>query len=362
MSAQETTLRVLETVRGQGFALAGVAPVQVSQWAGELGAWLDAGKNGTMAYLDQDEELRTDPARVLDGCKAFVVVGDVYSTRGDEEAPTPGHGRIARYARGRNYHEVMKRRLHACADSLRLEFPGSDFRTCVDTVPIMERELAVLAGLGWQAKNTMVIHPRLGSYFLLGVVATTLELVTTLSGGRVEDACGTCTRCIDACPTQAITPYSVNGSRCVSYLTIEHREAIAPEFHAGLRDWVFGCDICQEVCPHNSAREGPSLVSPHAAYTPKRRGLPLLEVLGWDEPRRRGAFESSAMKRATLEMMKRNALIAAGNSLRTLPDAAIVGRIREIASSDLEDAMVRETAWQVLADVGDASLPGRAPR
>jgi epoxyqueuosine reductase len=354
VSPQETTLRVLETVRRAGFALAGVAPVQVSQWAAALGEWLDAGKHGTMAYLDQDEELRTDPARVLDGCNAFVVVGDVYAPRGDEDEPLPGHGRIARYARGKNYHDVMKRRLHACADALRLEFPGSDFRTCVDTVPIMERELAVLAGLGWQAKNTMVIHPRLGSYFLLGVMATTLDLVTTPPGERIEDACGSCTRCIDACPTQAITPYSVNGSRCVSYLTIEHRDAIAPEFHAGLRDWVFGCDICQEVCPHNSAREGTAEAKPHEAYAPRHRSLPLLEVLNWGEAERRAAFESSAMKRATLEMMKRNALIAAGNSLRLTPNAALLERVREIAASDAEEAMVRDTARQVLDEVAKA--------
>lgn len=354
MNAQKTTARVLEIVRGAGFALAGVAPVQPSQWAAEVGAWLNTGKHGTMAYLEADSELRTDPARVLDGCRAFVVVGDVYAPRGDQDEPSPGQGRIARYARGRNYHEVMKRRLHACADALRLEFPGSDFRTCVDTVPILERELAVLAGLGWQAKNTMVIHPRLGSYFLLGVLATTLELVTTPVGERVEDACGTCTRCIDACPTRAITPYSVDGSRCVSYLTIEQREAIAPEFHRGLGDWVFGCDICQEVCPHNSAREGPPDAAPHQAYAPKHRSFSLLDVLGWDERRRRQAFGSSAMKRATLAMMKRNALIAAGNAIRATPDTALLERIREIAGSHAEDAMVRDTARHVLADVGHA--------
>lgn len=348
MNAEETTGLVLDTFRRAGFALAGVAPVQVSQWAAELGGWLEAGKHGTMGYLDQDEELRTDPGRVLDGCRAFVVVGDVYAPRGEEDSPETGHGKVARYARGRNYHDVMKRRLHACADALRLAFPGSEFRTCVDTVPIMERELAVLAGLGWQAKNTMVIHPRQGSYFLLGVVATTLELVTTNPEDRVEDACGSCTRCIDACPTQAITPYSVNGSRCVSYLTIEHRDAIAPELHAGLRDWVFGCDICQEVCPHNSAREGSAGASPHGAYAPKLRSLSLLEVLGWDEASRRGAFESSAMKRATLEMMKRNALIVAGNALSQGPDAGLLARVREIAADGREPDMVRRTAQQVL--------------
>ncbi|MBI1191133.1 MAG: tRNA epoxyqueuosine(34) reductase QueG [Tepidisphaera sp.] len=351
MDRREVTDRVLACVRGRGFALAGVAPVRESAWGAELGAWLDAGKHGEMGFMDVDVEVRTEPSRVLDGCRAFVVVGDVYAERGDEGAAKPGEGRVARYAQGRNYHEVMKRRLHACADELRLEFPGAEFRTCVDTVPILEREIAVLAGLGWQAKNTMVIHPKLGSYFVLGVVATTLELVAAGEEDRVADACGTCTKCIEACPTGAITPYSVDGSKCVSYLTIEHRGEISPALRAGMGEWVFGCDVCQEVCPHNSAREEVP-AQRHPAYEPRVRGLGLLEVLGWDEGQRRRAFESSAMKRATLAMMKRNAVIAAGNVLRGREDAALLARLREIAGDAGESEMVRQTAAAVVGELG----------
>ncbi len=175
----------------------------------------------------------------------------------EDSAPPPqarrGIGRVARYAQGKNYHWVIKNRLHAMSDQLRLEYPEAKFRTFVDTVPVLERELAEMAGIGWQAKNTMVINARLGSYLLLGGVATTLELLPPPEQVRSPDHCGTCTRCIDACPTQAITPYSVDGSRCISYLTIEHREVIDPALHEAMGDWVYGCDICQEVCPHNSA-------------------------------------------------------------------------------------------------------------
>lgn len=347
------TRDVLTRCAQAGFALSGVAPVQMSRWGEHLGAWLAQGKHGTMEYLDTDTELRLEPARVLDGCRAFLVVGDLYAPRGAEDGPTPpGMGRLARYARGRNYHEVMKRRLHALADDLRLAYPGSEFRTCVDTVPILERELAVLAGLGWQAKNTMVIHPRAGSYFLLGVVATTLPLVA--NEDPPTDHCGTCTRCIEACPTGAITPYSVDASRCVSYLTIERREPIPREFHAGIGDWLAGCDICQEVCPHNSPRPGAEITPPHPAYTPRQTGFKLLDVLGWGPQEREQAFKTSALKRITLTMIKRNAIIAAGNSLRTAPDAALLARLHELSLSEQEPALVRETARDVLG-----SLPAR---
>jgi epoxyqueuosine reductase len=302
-----------------GFAACGFAPCIPSAMGPRFAAWLAAGQHGEMAYLEDDVTLRCDPRGHLPGAASLIVVADQYAPRGStlpsrlsDDRPK---GRIARYAHGRNYHDVMKKRLHRLADHLRACIPGSEFRTCVDTAPIFEREAAIAAGLGWGAKNTMLIHPVLGSYILLGVIVTNLELVVAAQA-KVPDHCGTCTRCIDACPTGAIEPYSVNASRCISYLTIEHRSPIAPEFHAAMGDWVYGCDICQEVCPHNSPREG-SVLPIHPAYAPANQYLDLLEVIAWTAEQREQALRSSAMKRANLEMLKRNATIAMGNISKT---------------------------------------------
>ncbi|MDX2133050.1 MAG: tRNA epoxyqueuosine(34) reductase QueG [Planctomycetota bacterium] len=341
---------VLRACADEGFSLAGVAPVQPSRWAAHVREWLASGKHGSMSYLAEELQVRLDPGRVMEGTRAFVVVGDRYAARGGADAPQRGQGRIARYARGKNYHEVMKQRLHRVADRMRVRFPGSDFRTCVDTAPLPERELAFLAGLGWIGRNTMVIHPQGGSYLLLGVMATNLELEP--ASRPMDDHCGTCTRCIEACPTGAITAYSVDASRCISYLTIERRGLVPPDLHAGIGDWIFGCDVCQEVCPHNSARAGQGDDAVHSAYRSDRRGLDLLAVLGWDESARREAFRSSAMKRASLAIMKRNALIAAGNVVARGPEddlsRALRERIAAIAAGTGEEEMVTQTARAVL--------------
>jgi epoxyqueuosine reductase len=245
----------------------------------------------------------------------------------------------------------MKRRLYALCDELRERFAGETFRAFVDTAPVMEREHAVRAGLGWFGKHTLLIHPRRGSYLLLGGIVTTLGLDSPRSQRVEADHCGTCTRCIEACPTDAITPYSVDASRCISELTIERRGMIPGEFHEAIGEWLFGCDICQEVCPHNSAPGGGAGRVPvgraHAAYGPKRDSFDLLEVLGWTEADRRAAFAGSALKRAKLGMIRRNALIVAGNVLREGDVPALRARIEEIARDEGEEGLVRETARAV---------------
>lgn len=351
--ADVVTADILARCRHLSFALAGIAPVQPSAAADQLHAWLAAGKHGSMRFMLDDLDTRTDPTRILAGARSFIVVADQYATRNDPpDDLLPGHGRIARYARGRNYHDVLKRRLHTLADELRLAYPGSEFRTCVDTAPVNERELAALAGIGWQGKHTLIINPRVGSYFVLGVVATTLQL---LPGERVPDSCGTCTRCIDACPTRAISPYSVDASRCISYLTIERELPIDRSLHAAMGDWLFGCDICQQVCPHNTPRPASLDVgSPNPAYTQRNASFNLLEVLGWSEADRRAAFTSSAMKRATLDQMRRNAIIAAINTL-TGPDLTMLQqRLAALASDQSAAPSVRQTAQEALAALAEA--------
>lgn len=345
---------VIERCGALGFAKAGIAHLEPSEHAEHLRSWLDAGKHGSMGYLAEHVELRVKPAGMLEGARSAIVVADRYARRGDVDPPQPARrGRIARYARAEDYHRVIKRRLHALCDELRAVHPGEEFRAFTDTAPLLERELAQRAGIGWVARHTLIIEPRLGSYLLLGGVLTTLDLEPVAD--PEADHCGTCTRCIDACPTDAITPYSVDASRCISYLTIERREPIDPGFFEPMGDWLFGCDICQEVCPHNSARPGreaPVL----DAYEPfrdddgtARDAFDLLEVLGWREDDRRRAFTRSAMKRATLAMMKRNALIVAGNQLAEHEDMELRARVKQVAADESEPEMVRDTAALVLA-------------
>jgi len=345
------TDQILRRCEDLGFALAGVCDAQPSEFTRPLRDWIAAGKHGSMSYLAEHAPLREDPARVLEGARSAILVADLYATR-DHNTDTPlrpGEGRIARYARGRDYHDTLKKRLIGLADELRADFPDAGFRVFTDTAPVMERELAARAGLGWTGKHTLLIHPKVGSYFLLGGILTSLELRPPAAQSVVTDHCGTCTRCIDACPTGAITPYSVDARKCVSYLTIERREPVDPGLHGGFRDWLYGCDICQEVCPHNSPRDTPPVgKQANPAYQSERDRFDLLEVLGWDEDARRTAFRGSAMKRAKLDMMRRNAVIVAGNWLEQEQVPELRTRLEAIANDAGEGQMVRETAVHVL--------------
>lgn len=374
-SALELSRRVISFAMSRGFADAGVTPVAPSAWADELRAWLAAGKHGSMAYLAANVAERLDPAKAIAGARSLLVVADQYWARGQDTASdvkgdAPRHGKIARYARGRDYHEVVKRRLHELCDALRAEHPGALFRAFVDTAPVLEREHAARAGLGWIGKHTLLIHPRRGSYFFLGGIATSLGLPALPERRPEPDHCGTCTRCIDACPTRAITPHSVDASRCISYLTIEHRGVINTEFHDAIGGWLYGCDVCQEVCPHNSARAAASdrtdgndeeMRANHAPiqaeYAEVRRSLPPLDVLNWKSEDRSRVLSGSAMKRATLAMFRRNAIIVGANTLRGEDRGAFAARLREIAGDEGEDSMVRETARQIFARLGGVRSP-----
>ena len=362
--------RVYELGEQLGFAATGITDARSSEHVEHIRRWLSRGSHGEMGYLENNLHVRIDPDLLLKGACSIICVADRYFDASGEA----GHhaeisrGRIARYAMGEDYHKIIKKRLHTLADELSKVFPEETFRTAVDTAPTLEREHASRAGLGWQAKNTMLIHPRLGSYLLLGQIVTTLKLTPSRDAdwpGLTEppvDHCGSCTRCIDACPTRCIDPagYSLDASRCISYLTIEHRSLIDAEFHGRMGDWVAGCDVCQEVCPHNIKRKtdpgvptsvGMTLPMPNPDYQPRTdwlAGPPLLELLGWTEDDRRSAFRGSALKRIKLDMMKRNALIAAGNILRQREAPPLRRRIAELAADPSESELVRATAGEVL--------------
>ncbi len=344
-----------------GFALCGIAEARPSEHADHVRRWLAAGRHGEMGWLADHLDERLDPAALLPGARSVICVADYVgkSDRGPRIAevddPAPHFrdpqseirdpvGRIARYAQFDDYHKVLKKRLQTLADRLRELAPEAQTRICVDTAPVLEREHAMRAGLGWVGKNTLTIHPRIGSHLLLGEIFTTLDLAPDEAE---PDHCGSCTRCIDACPTQCITPYSVDAARCISYLTIEHRGPIDPAFHGAIGDWLYGCDICQDVCPYNN-RTNPLPAATPPQYHRRPATLAILDVLNWDEEARRAAFTRSAMKRAKLDQMKRNALIVAGNLLAERADPMVRQRVVEISDDERESPMVRQTAQDVL--------------
>lgn len=215
------------------------------------------------------------------------------------------------YAWGDDYHDVIREKLRQLVEQMRshidVEF---DSKICVDTVPLLEREVAAAAGIGWIGKNTLVLNAELGSYFFLGSIITTLDLARD---EPVADHCGTCTACLDACPTSAfVGPYQMDASRCISYLTIEHRGDIDEQHHPHMGDWVFGCDVCQEVCPHN--RKAPHTSEPRFAIREPGPQPVLDDVLEWSSEDYSAKLRGSAMKRAKPEMLQRNVTIAKGNS------------------------------------------------
>lgn len=343
-----------------GFSLLGVAPAQASDQAEHVKQWLAARRHGEMSYMEAALEERLDPQKLLPGARSVICVADRYATKADE---APGgedaaKGRIARYAWGDDYHRVMKKRLHQLADALREAWPDHEYRTTVDTAPILEREQALRAGIGWVGKNTLLIHPKLGSYMLLGEIVTTLPIETADDTGEIlDDHCGTCRRCIDACPTQCIdlTGYQIDATRCISYLTLEHRGPIDVTLHEAMGDWVAGCDVCQEVCPFNQERDGNSEtpdVLPAYRPRPPAPGVRIVELLQWDAATRQRAFERSALKRVRLDQLKRNALIAAGNHLAQQWDSVLHERLITIAADPSEPDLVRETARHTLARLG----------
>jgi epoxyqueuosine reductase len=299
--------RVKESARREGFDLAGVAALSPAVTARAYREWLDRGDQAGMAWMARHVELRGDPRRLLPGAMSALVVGLRYGPRhGREEAAEAAAelwARVARYARGVDYHELMRARLERVAAEVTRLAPGCRTRICVDTAPLLERELAARAGLGAVGKNTMLLNPEAGSWFLLGELLLTVELTPDTP---LADLCGECTRCLDACPTGALpAPYRLDARRCISYWTIEHRGDIPEAMRPRLGDWVFGCDACQEACPWNG-RAAP-LEAPEFAVPEGRRELDLAGLLDLDPATYRERFRGSPLKRAKLEGLQRNA-------------------------------------------------------
>jgi epoxyqueuosine reductase len=327
-----------------GFDLVGITTLGPAETARAFDEWIAAGRGGAMQYLERGAEKRRDTRLPLPGTTHAIVVGLDY---GGQEPSGP----VARYARGDDYHDVMEsklRELHA-----RIERDAGRTvlgKPYVDTGPLLERDLARRAGLGWFGKNTNLINPERGSFFFLGALVVDLEL--EIDAPFEADRCGTCTRCIDACPTQAIVaPRELDARRCISYLTIELREEIPVELREAIGELVYGCDICQSVCPWN-VRFGQELKEP--AFAPREvlagkdaRTL-ARELLVMSQAEFSAAFKNSPMKRAKLRGLKRNAAVVLGN-IGTSEDVDVLTR----ALHD-DEALVREHAASALQRFGRA--------
>jgi epoxyqueuosine reductase len=282
-----------------GFDLVTAGPATPPEHGPALRHWLEAGHAGTMGYLARRVEERLDPARVLPGARSVLCVALNYF----QGEPADASWRpVARYAWGRDYHDVIGPRLERLAGHL-AETAGAHSRGYVDTGPVLERDLAARAGLGWIGKNTMLLHPQLGSWFFIGVLLTTAELA---HDQPLADRCGTCRACLDACPTGAfVAPYVLDARRCVSYLTIEHRGDIEPAARAGMAGWQFGCDICQDVCPWN--RKAP--VTGESAFAPAAPFPGAAAVSAMDDESLRRRFTGTPLLRAKPSGLRRNAMI-----------------------------------------------------
>jgi len=340
--------QLLRQARSLGFDLVGIAAAQPADHFDSFAAWLDQGHAGEMGYLHKHRDARRHPTSMLPSVRSVIMVAMTYSP----EIPLsrkPFPARLARYARGPDYHDVIRTKLKELANWLVEVRPEARGRAVVDTAPLLERDFARRAGLGWFGKNTMLIHPRLGSYFLLGALLTDVELQPTPSFDRRH--CGSCTACLDACPTQAfVSPGVLDARRCISYLTIELKSAIPKDQRPDVDNWLFGCDICQEVCPWNrKAVPGNLLLAPRENLL----ALDACEILQLSPQAFAERFRGTALHpRPGRPAVLRNAAIILGNTgtVDALPSL-------RIAREDHEP-LIREAAEWAIARIESRSGNG----
>ena len=332
---------LVEIAKQLGFTRAAIVPIEPPRRHELYAAWLDAGHAGEMAYLATPEHRaqRADLRTLLASARSLVVVALAYA-KADPDVPLARlRGRIARYARGEDYHLVLRDKLVLLADQLAsaLETPVAS-RPCVDSAPVLEREWSERGGLGFIAKNTMLIAPGAGSYLVLGELLVDAELVPTAPVEPVRPRCGACRACLDACPTHAfVDAYVLDARRCISYLTIEHHASIPRELRASVGTWVFGCDVCQEVCPFNAGdgeRHDPML-----APRTGEHALPDLVALAHKGANQLRQFvKRTALRRVPREVLLRNVAVALGNTGDATAIPPLVALLRETS------ALVREHA------------------
>jgi epoxyqueuosine reductase len=334
-----TSESIKSKARELGFDLCGIAPAGAFPELSFLREWINRGHGGEMAYIERSAAKRADVRNVLPGARSVIMTGTVYNVDRpySTEHADPGRALIARYAWGDDYHDVLKRRLDALVSWMREVSPEPfDARAYVDTGPVQERVYAQYAGLGWIGKNTCLINPQIGSWLFLAEIICTLPLE---ADEPMLDHCGTCTLCLEACPTGAITePHVLDATRCLSYLTIEFRGPIPEPLRAAMGAHIYGCDICQDVCPYNQQPHR----SKDAAWQPRAPlDLPMLVEL-WRRPdaELRANIKGSAMTRAKLTGLRRNLAVAIGNSEN--PDAIAALAVQSEDRPSADDPTVEE--------------------
>lgn len=338
---QELADALKAQARALGADLAGLTKARPLPEASAYRDWIAAGMQGTMDYMARNTESREDIARWYPEAKSVLICGFSYSDNGPRRAKD-GFGRVARYAGLPDYHPELKGRMQGILDWLKTREPSADGRVFVDTSPLLERLYARYAGTGWVGKNTMIISPELGSYFFLAGLALNLDLP---ADAPVTDHCGSCTRCLDACPTDAFPRARVlDAGRCIAYFTIEHRGAIPENFREGIGDWVMGCDVCQEVCPWNRFSKPGSVFQSAIALE-----QPLDELASLSDAEFKARFGKTPLSRAKRRGIARNALLAMGNARneRYRP-------LLERFSKDQDPVIAEQAAW------GLARLPDSA--
>lgn len=304
-SKQELSARIKEHAQQLGFEKVGIVPAQALLEEGaRLQEWLGAGYHGNMGWMQTRAEMGTDPTKLFPGARSVIVVAKNYYTPSKHESASET-GKVSRYAWGDDYHDVITSKLRQLLDWIKNEVDGVDGKICVDIQPMMDKAWAVRAGLGWLGKHTNVITPEFGSWVFIGELLLNIDL--DYEREPMDDHCGTCTLCIDACPTQAIVePYVVDSNKCISYATIELRDPEIPEaIKNNLDGWLYGCDICQDVCPWNRFEQ----VTDEARFQPREHNVNavLADVMALTHDTYVERFRGSAMKRAKLSGLQRNA-------------------------------------------------------
>jgi epoxyqueuosine reductase len=339
MSPERLTELLKNQARQLGFGLVGSCPAVSPPGFGRLSEWIAAGYGGQMTYIPARLEAYAHPSGVLNGARSLLMLGCHYRTA-EPQTPDAGQGRIARYAWGPgDYHDVLHQRLRQLRDFFQQQVPHALVRGVVDSAPLLEREFAQMAGLGWIGKNTMLINKHSGSWFFLAALITDQTLC--YDQPYTADHCGTCRACLDACPTGAFPePGTLDATRCLSYLTIELRGAVPAALRSGMRDWLFGCDICQQVCPWN--RKAP-LVD-ESAFQPAAESDPieLAALFQLTEDQFRHRFRRTALWRAKRRGLLRNAALMLGNQR---PPDALDALIKGL--NDPEPLVREACAWSL---------------
>lgn len=344
MAVDDLTDCLKAEARRLGFDAIGVAPAVAPPGYANFLDWLDAGQAAGMGYMQRGAEARSHPSRVFEGVRSVVMASVVYG-RPSTENVGPGRGKVARYARGDDYHEFLWRRLEQLLDWLQAECPGVRGRAVADTAPLLERDFAQLAGLGWFGKNTLLIDRKLGSFTVLGALLVDVDL---RHDRPVEvDHCGTCTRCLDACPTAAFDgPRRLDARKCISYWTIEHKGPIPDAVADDLHGWAFGCDICQDVCPWN--RKAPPGLHPDLAPRDEWEAPDLIGWLTRDRAEFSRSLKGTALARSKRSGLLRNAALVLGSRRQSEAVPALAARLAD----DTEDATIRGASAWALGRIG----------